>query len=213
MSIDGRLLHVNRRLCEITGFSQDELLGKQLSDITHPEDRDRQGALLRQLKSKEVGTCGVETRCVCKDGSATQLKVAACRLRGTGTATEYVAVIDLASAAVPDAEDLRRLNYNGIEVDTDRLDVSWDGRTIPLTLKEVLLLRYLIRHRGKMLDRNRLLRDVWGYEHSGRSRTLDVHVCRLRRKLPPLADFLVTIGHFGYTLTEALAGQQVASKT
>jgi PAS domain S-box-containing protein len=213
MAIDGRFLHVNRRMCEMTGFSADELLRKHLADITHPDDKDVQLALLRQLKSDDEGVGSVETRCVCRDGSVMRLRVTASRLRTAAAAPECLAVVDVVSAPASDGHDARQLSYSGIEVDTDRLDVLWNGRAIPLTLKEVLLLRYMIRHRGQMLGRDRLLRDVWGYEHAGRSRTLDVHVCRLRRKLPPLANCLVTIGHFGYTLTEALTGESAAAKS
>lgn len=212
MAIDGRFLHVNGRICEITGFPVDELLQKHLADITHSDDMELPLALLRQLKADDGGVATVETRCVCRDGSVMRLKVTASRLRSAAGAPECLAVVDVVSAPALDGEGAGRLSYSGIEVDADRLDVIWNGRTIPLTLKEVLLLRYMIRHRGEMLGRDRLLRDVWGYEPSGRSRTLDVHVCRLRRKLPPLANSLVTIGHFGYTLTEALTGQPAASK-
>ena len=212
LATDGRFLHVNRRMCDMTGFPADELLGKHLADILHPDDVELQNALLRQLRANDTSAGSLEARCVCRDGSVRHVKVTASRLSG-GARAECLAVVDLVPAAASSAGDERRLNYSGIEVDTDRLDVTWNGRAIPLTLKEVLLLRYMIRHRGEMLARDRLLRDVWGYEHSGRSRTLDVHVCRLRRKLPPLVNCLVTIGHFGYTLTDAITGQPAAAKT
>lgn len=207
IAADGRFLHVNRRMCEITGYSADELLGKRFHEITHPDDVERDMALLHQIRGKEGASGTIEKRCVHRDGSIAWVKVTVCRLRNAGATTDSLAVVDRVPPPAEREEEKRRLTYCGIEVDTDRLDVAWNGRSIALTLKEVLLLRYLIRHCGEMLARDRLLRDVWGYEYSGRSRTLDVHVCRLRRKLPPLTGSLVTIGHFGYTLTQGLDEQ------
>jgi len=78
--------------------------------------------------------------------------------------------------------------------------VSCDGRPVNLTAKEFLLLEYLLRHRGRVLSRDMLLTDVWGYRYTGGTRTVDVHVRRLREKLPPLADGVVTVKQFGYKL-------------
>ncbi len=204
ITADGRFLHVNRRLCDMTGFSADELLRRHMRDIAHPDDVERDAALLQQLRSNDAAQATIEKRVVSRDGTLIRVRVAASRLRNAG-ACESVAVLDELPPPVAQEADQRRLACDGgIELDTDRLEVTWNGRRVPLTLKEVLLLRYLIRHRGETLARDRLLRDVWGYEHAGRSRTLDVHVCRLRRKLPPLADSLVTIGHLGYTLAQGM---------
>ena len=57
-----------------------------------------------------------------------------------------------------------------------------------LTAKEFLLLQYLLEHRGRVLSRDLLLSDVWGYQYTGGTRTVDVHVRRLREKMPLLAD-------------------------
>ena len=71
-----------------------------------------------------------------------------------------------------------------------------------LTAKEFLLLEYLLRHRGRVLSRDVLLTDVWGYRYTGGTRTVDVHVRRLREKLPLLAEALVTVKQFGYKLVD-----------
>jgi DNA-binding response OmpR family regulator len=97
----------------------------------------------------------------------------------------------------------RRLAYGPILVDTERHIVSLDGRDITLTAKEFLLLEYLLQHRGRVLSRDVLLTDVWGYRYTGGTRTVDVHVRRLREKLPVLVDALVTVKQFGYKLIEA----------
>lgn len=206
IAADGRLLLVNHRLCDLTGFTADELLSRRFSDLVHKDDEESVAAVLQQVRASDVPLAVADHRVACKDGSTGWVKLTACRLRN---AADGQAVVVLEPIVGPPAEQesMRRLSYSGIDVDTDRLEVTWNGRHVSVTLKEVLLLRYLIRHRGEMLARDRLLKDVWGYEHSGRSRTLDVHVCRLRRKLPPLADLLATIGHFGYTLAAQIAGE------
>ena len=106
---------------------------------------------------------------------------------------------------------LRRVNrqpvsgeiaYGSIRIDTDRHTVSASGADVILTAKEFLLLEYLLRHRGRVLSRDVLLTDVWGYKYTGGTRTVDVHVRRLREKLPPLGDALVTVKQFGYKLLD-----------
>ncbi len=96
----------------------------------------------------------------------------------------------------------RTLAYGPIAVDTGRHVVSSDGRDVTLTAKEFLLLEYLLQHRGRVLSRDVLLTDVWGYRYTGGTRTVDVHVRRLREKLPMLADALVTVKQFGYKLLD-----------
>jgi len=98
----------------------------------------------------------------------------------------------------------RTLVYGPIVVDTERHVVSSDGRDVTLTAKEFLLLEYLLQHRGRVLSRDVLLTDVWGYRYTGGTRTVDVHVRRLREKLPILADALVTVKQFGYKLIESV---------
>ncbi len=80
--------------------------------------------------------------------------------------------------------------------------VTDDGREVVLTAKEFLLLQYLLEHRGRVLSRDRLLGDVWGYRYTGGTRTVDVHVRRLREKLPLLVSALMTIKQFGYKLVD-----------
>ena len=94
------------------------------------------------------------------------------------------------------------ISYGPIHVDTERHVVSSAGTAVALTAKEFLLLEYLLRHRGRVLSRDVLLTDVWGYKYTGGTRTVDVHVRRLREKLPALGDALVTVKQFGYKLLE-----------
>jgi DNA-binding response OmpR family regulator len=76
------------------------------------------------------------------------------------------------------------------------------GKEVKLTAKEFMLLRYFLQHRGRVLSRDLLLGDVWGYRYTGGTRTVDVHVRRLREKLPVLVDRLVTVKQFGYKLID-----------
>ncbi len=83
--------------------------------------------------------------------------------------------------------------------------MSSDGREVKLTAKEFMLLQYLLEHRGRVLSRDLLLGDVWGYRYTGGTRTVDVHVRRLREKLPVLVESLVTVKQFGYKLVDGEA--------
>jgi DNA-binding response OmpR family regulator len=92
--------------------------------------------------------------------------------------------------------------YGEIVVDADQHTVTTSGRDVALTAKEFLLLQYLLKHRGRVLSRDVLLTDVWGYKYTGGTRTVDVHVRRLREKLPTLEQSLVTVKQFGYKLLD-----------
>ena len=94
------------------------------------------------------------------------------------------------------------VKYGNIIVDTERHTVEANGEPVMLTAKEFLLLNYLLNHRGRVLSRDLLLTDVWGYKYTGGTRTVDVHVRRLREKLPALEEALVTVKQFGYKLLE-----------
>jgi len=92
------------------------------------------------------------------------------------------------------------LRFGPIVMDLESHTVSDKGREIKLTAKEFMLLQYLLEHQGRVLSRDLLLGDVWGYRYTGGTRTVDVHVRRLREKLPVLVDALVTVKQFGYKL-------------
>jgi len=93
------------------------------------------------------------------------------------------------------------MRYGDIAVDSAQHVVLDGTREVRLTAKEFLLLEYLIRHRGRVLSRDVLLTDVWGYNYTGGTRTVDVHIRRLREKLPVLNAAIETIKQFGYKLT------------
>jgi DNA-binding response OmpR family regulator len=97
------------------------------------------------------------------------------------------------------------LQHGPISIDLERHHVRVDGDEVKLTAKEFLLLQYLIEHRGRVLSRDLLLTDVWGYQYTGGTRTVDVHVRRLREKIPLLTTALTTIKQFGYRLEDPSA--------
>ncbi len=80
---------------------------------------------------------------------------------------------------------------------------SVDGAAIELTFKEFELLRFLMTHRGRVFSRDALLRHVWGEEYLGGTRTVDVHIRRLRAKIGPEFDELIqTVRNVGYKMIE-----------
>ena len=95
-----------------------------------------------------------------------------------------------------------QLQYGPISINLDRHEVRVASDDVRLTAKEFLLLQYLLEHRGRVLSRDRLLTDVWGYQYTGGTRTVDVHVRRLREKIPLLTTALSTVKQFGYKLDD-----------
>ena len=90
-----------------------------------------------------------------------------------------------------------RLGVLSIDSDTYRVTVA--GRPLDLTFKEFELLRFLAQHAGRVFTRPSLLREVWGYDFYGGTRTVDVHVRRLRAKLGPEHEHVVeTVRSVGY---------------
>ncbi|HSL21340.1 MAG TPA: response regulator transcription factor [Vicinamibacterales bacterium] len=109
------------------------------------------------------------------------------------------ALLRRARAPVPAAPALR---YRNIIIDGDRHEVRVGGHEVRLTAKEYLLLQYLVQRKGRVVSRDQLLSEVWGYQYTGGTRTVDVHVRRLREKIPLLEDAIETVKQFGYKLQE-----------
>jgi two-component system alkaline phosphatase synthesis response regulator PhoP len=100
----------------------------------------------------------------------------------------------------PDEGGGEALRLGELEVDTARHLVRWAGAGVHLTAKEFALLVALVEARGRVLSRQQLLEDVWGYSYAAGTRTVDVHVRRLREKIPGLAPSIVTVKTLGYRL-------------
>jgi DNA-binding response OmpR family regulator len=105
-----------------------------------------------------------------------------------------------AAAGSSGKPDVAVMHCGAITIDADRHLVTLDGTEVKLTAKEFLLLQYLVTHRGRVLSRDLLLTDVWGYQYTGGTRTVDVHIRRLREKLPVLNAAIETVKQFGYKL-------------
>jgi DNA-binding response OmpR family regulator len=110
--------------------------------------------------------------------------------------------LDLIRARRGDAgEDSVRLGPVAINVET--YQVTAGPRILDLTYKEFELLRFLAQHAGRVFSRAKLLREVWGYDFYGGTRTVDVHVRRLRAKLGPEHEHLIeTVRGVGYRAAE-----------
>jgi DNA-binding response OmpR family regulator len=94
------------------------------------------------------------------------------------------------------------LRFRELRVDAARRTVRWKERDVRLTAKEFGLLLALLEARGRVLSRQVLLEQVWGYSYSEGTRTVDVHVRRLREKLPEVAEAILTVKSLGYRLAE-----------
>jgi two-component system, OmpR family, alkaline phosphatase synthesis response regulator PhoP len=99
----------------------------------------------------------------------------------------------------PSADDAP-LTFRHLVVDRARHTVRWKERDVHLTAKEFGLLAALLEARGRVLSRQALLEDVWGYSYGEGTRTVDVHVRRLREKIPEIAAAIVTVKSLGYRL-------------
>ena len=94
------------------------------------------------------------------------------------------------------------IRTGGLVVDIRRHQVVADGQEIDLTVREYELLRALVEARGRLLTREHLLESVWGEDYLGGARTVDIHIRRLRAKIPELSDRISTVRGYGYRLAE-----------
>jgi DNA-binding response OmpR family regulator len=97
------------------------------------------------------------------------------------------------------AGDGSTIRLGTLSLDTETYRVTASGRPLDLTFKEFELLRFLAGHPGRVYTRPALLREVWGYDFYGGTRTVDVHIRRLRAKLGPEHEHLIqTVRGVGY---------------
>ena len=99
-------------------------------------------------------------------------------------------------------EDREIFHVGNVHLDLGKREVLVEEKEIKLTPKEFNLLSALIKSRGKVLSRDKLLQEVWGYDNLVDSRTVDTHIRRLRNKLGIGAAFLTTIRGVGYRVEE-----------
>jgi DNA-binding response OmpR family regulator len=91
------------------------------------------------------------------------------------------------------------IQSGNIVIDEAGYSVKLNGQQLDLTYTEFELLKYLAQHPGRVFSRQQLLSDVWGYDYFGGTRTVDVHVRRLRAKLGPEYESMIgTVRNVGY---------------
>jgi two-component system alkaline phosphatase synthesis response regulator PhoP len=95
------------------------------------------------------------------------------------------------------------LRCGDLEIDIERYKVTVQGDVVDLTYKEYELLRFLASNPGKPFTREALLDQVWGYDYYGGSRTVDVHVRRIRAKIERYESFVETVRNVGYRFTDS----------
>ncbi|MCJ7859143.1 winged helix family transcriptional regulator [Corynebacterium kalidii] len=104
---------------------------------------------------------------------------------------------------VEEAEDSQVATIGGLIVDEVTYVARVEGRPLDLTYKEFELLYFLVKHAGRVFSREQLLQDVWGYDYFGGTRTVDVHVRRLRAKLGhEYEKVIATVRNVGYKAVE-----------
>ena len=92
--------------------------------------------------------------------------------------------------------------YGNLVMDRTRHEVTVKKIEVPLTAKEFGLLEQLLRNPGRVLTREVLLNSVWGHDYYGTTRTVDVHIRRLKQKIPLLSDAIMSVKSLGYKLKE-----------
>ena len=88
--------------------------------------------------------------------------------------------------------------YGGIIIDSDGRTVKIDGKQIDLSLREYELLKYLLDNENIALSREKILNNVWNYDYYGDSRTIDIHIKKIRHKLGKKGKYIETIRGIGY---------------
>ncbi len=110
-----------------------------------------------------------------------------------------LAIGRLAAARDPEDPEAQVIRSGEVVVDESTYTAKLGGRPLDLTFKEFELLKYLAQHPGRVFTRAQLLQEVWGYDYFGGTRTVDVHVRRLRAKLGPDNEVLIgTVRNVGY---------------
>jgi two-component system alkaline phosphatase synthesis response regulator PhoP len=103
--------------------------------------------------------------------------------------------------ARPVPKNQESYSFGDVQVNLRSCQVSRKGKALEFSSKEFELLKYFLCHVGETLSRDRLLEEVWGYDHFPTTRTVDAHIVRLRQKLEPKPEepkFILTVHGTGY---------------
>ena len=103
----------------------------------------------------------------------------------------------------------REIRTGEVVIDENSYTAKIKGRSLVLTFKEFELIKFLAQHPGRVFTRAQLLQEIWGYDYFGGTRTVDVHIRRLRSKLGPEHEAIVgTVRNVGYRFTLPSAGKE-----
>ncbi|MBX0300259.1 response regulator transcription factor [Cryobacterium sp. 1639] len=116
----------------------------------------------------------------------------------TAGPAEVDARIRLAAGRTPHNEPSPTIRAAGVVIDEASYSAKVHGKPLDLTYKEFELLRFLAAHPSRVFTREQLLSEVWGYDYFGGTRTVDVHVRRLRAKLGDQESLIGTVRNVGY---------------
>jgi DNA-binding response OmpR family regulator len=105
-------------------------------------------------------------------------------------------------AAPPDGGRPNAYHGKHLVADFEAVAISVDGKSVRLTRREFELLRFLVENKNRVLSRDRLLERVWGYDRFIETRSVDVHVGRLRAKLGPAGQQIETVIGLGYRFND-----------
>lgn len=114
------------------------------------------------------------------------------------TAAELNARLARVASPPEEPESTDVIRRGDISINRERFEVKVRGETLDLTFKEFELIAYLAQQPGRVRSRTLLLSEVWGYDFFGGTRTVDVHIRRLRAKLGPEAHMIETVRNVGY---------------
>lgn len=172
-----------------------------LLDVMLPDEDGM--TILRKLRS-DAGLKGIPVIMLTAKGSELD-KVTGLDLGADDYISKPFSVMELISRikavlrrASPPEES--RLAFADIIMSIDRHTVTAGGREVTLTLKEFELLHYLLRNTGIVLTRDMIMNVVWGIEFEGESRTVDMHIKSLRRKLGDSGSSITTVRGVGYKM-------------
>lgn len=124
---------------------------------------------------------------------------------------EIDARIRLAVSRAQSAKSDGQIHASGVVIDEASYSAKVNGRPLDLTYKEFELLRFLAQHPGRVFTRDQLLSEVWGYDYFGGTRTVDVHIRRLRAKLGDLEQLIGTVRNVGYRFSPSEEADQFAN--
>lgn len=117
---------------------------------------------------------------------------------------------DATLASDPSAHEIRQ---GDVVIDENTYTAKIKGRSLDLTFKEFELLKHFAQHPGRVFTRAQLLQEIWGYDYFGGTRTVDVHIRRLRSKLGPEFESVIgTVRNVGYRFTVQQPGREASSE-